>query len=268
MNTFYDTIIEFLHEKGIDAIAPLDFCHCRIINERLLERSIPTPKTAILFLIPYYTGDSADRNISLYAVPRDYHLFAKELKEEITALLSKMHPEGKFAVFADHSPIDERDAAGKCGLGVIGDNHLLINEIYGSYVFLASILTDLSLPMPARAWQTKSCLHCGACKEACPSPSNCLSAITQRKGDLTAEEKALMQRTGTIWGCDVCQTVCPMNESIKPSPIPFFREKRIPRLTKDVLDGMSDEEFSTRAFSWRGRAVVERNLKIFAEDKD
>ena len=73
-----------------------------------------------------------------------------------------------------------------------------------------------------------------------------------------------------LWGCDICQLVCPLVkkaiESGAETPIEFFRENRIKNLTPEVLSEMTDEEFGKRAFSWRGRQTIERNLKLLFED--
>lgn len=253
----------FLPPRGIDSFAPIALSDCRITYAALLERSMANPMTAVILLIPYYTGDRADRNLSLYAVPQDYHLFTAELGKELTAFLSAHYPENQFAFFSDHSPLDERDAAAKTGLGVIGDNQLLISPRYGSYVFLAELITDL--PMTAGKVQLsepQGCLQCQKCRMACPSPTNCLSAITQKKGVLSEEECELMRKYNTVWGCDICQTVCPMNADIQTSPIPFFKENQIWHLTSVQLRNMEKSEWKSRAFAWRGRSVIERNLMI------
>ncbi len=268
MELKYDHLKKYLEKQGITHTGVIRLSDCRIIHSALLERSIASPKTVIMMLIPYYTGDAPDRNLSLYAVPRDYHLFLSMLSQDLTEFLTALHPGGQFAVFADHSPIDERVAAARCGLGVLGDNGLILSPIYGSYVFLAEIITDLDLsPMPEPI-ELKGCLHCGACKKACPSPENCLSAITQRKGTLLPHEEALMRAEGTVWGCDACQRCCPMNQNAKQTDIPFFHEKRIFRLTPSLLAEMSEEAFKQRAFSWRGRSVVQRNLDVLFSDPD
>ena len=116
-----------------------------------------------------------------------------------------------------------------------------------------------------------TCISCGACRRACPTGclrgegESCLSAITQRKGELTEEEAEMMRKFNTVWGCDLCQSSCPHNIKPKVTPLRFFHEDRITRLTRERLDGMSKEEFNARAFAWRGRKTVERNLAILSE---
>ena len=94
----------------------------------------------------------------------------------------------------------------------------------------------------------------------------CLSALTQKKGELTPDEEVTLRNHPLVWGWDTCQLVCPLNQAVltgaHDTPIPFFREKRLPALTLDELEQMSDRDFSDRAFAWRGRAVVRRNLML------
>ena len=102
------------------------------------------------------------------------------------------------------------------------------------------------------------------------SGMDCLSAVTQKKGDLSEDEKAYIKKYGSAWGCDICQLVCPLVKKAidggAETPIEFFRENRIKNLTPEALSEMTDEEFKKRAFSWRGRATVERNLRLLFED--
>ena len=151
-----------------------------------------------------------------------------------------------------------------------GDNGLFISPDLGSYLFIGGIYTD----MPAEYFgefspitDKRECIHCGACRRACPGDmtdktGGCLSAITQKKGTLTAEEEALIKKSGSVWGCDVCQSVCPYNKTLPDTKIAFFRESRTPHLTVDILDKMSDGEFALRAYSWRKRGTVTRNARL------
>ncbi len=235
-----------------------------IINENLYARSVKGfADSVIVFLVPYATSFPEKHNVSLYAAPKDYHLYMKALFADIVPECEKLFPGKRFKGMSDHSPINETLAAAECGLGVIGDNTRLINEKYGSYVFIGEIFTDADVGAEPPS-DPGECVHCGACKKACPGEFGkiCLSAITQKKGRLTESETELIRRSGSVWGCDVCQEVCPMNVGKPTTGIDYFTEDLIFDLDQSALDNMPDEEFAERAFSWRGRAVPERNIAL------
>ena len=71
-----------------------------------------------------------------------------------------------------------------------------------------------------------------------------------------------MRKHNTLWGCDLCQTSCPHNKSPEKTPVEFFYRERIPCLTRQLLDVMSEEEFERRAFAWRKRKTIDRNIDI------
>lgn len=260
-NSVFGLISEFLREENIEIFAALPFEECEIINERRLPDF--EAKSAVVFLIPYYTAPFPDRNVSLYSVSRDYHLFAERLSEKLKIRFEAEN--FSFRLYADASCVNERKLALKAGIGVLGKNHLLINELYGSYVFIGEILTDaVFLPREyANPVDIRRCVSCGACGRACEflreQRGECRSALNQKKR-LSEEELAIVRSQKIRWGCDVCQEVCPMNRDVKRTPISFFYEEQIPFLTKKALAEMSDEEFKSRAYSWRGRGVMERNL--------
>ena len=266
MSDLLNVLSALLREEHIEVFAAMPLDRCRMTYPALLSRVLPEAKTVILFLIPYRTEEKGEkRNISLYAVPKDYHLYCRALTTRLCGALHEAFPEGDFCGFADHSPIDERDAAVCAGLGVPGDNGLLINERYGSYVFLCEIYTDLPFAGTFTPGEKKECLHCGACRSACPANGECFSAVTQKKGDLTGEETALLRKEGCAWGCDRCQEVCPLNRDTEETPIAFFREDRIPFLTAETVERMTDGEFAERAYAWRGRKTILRNLRLLED---
>ena len=265
-------IKSFFEKEKIEYFSVLPYSFCRETAPEIMAREDFSPKSVIIYLIPYYTGVGV--NLSRYAISRDYHLCIKEISERLIATLSKSFPDAHFRSYGDHSPIDERHAAISAGLGILGDSGLLINEKYGTYVFIADVVTDIPpelLGAKVTPEKLQKCISCGACKRACPTgilsgkSCECLSFITQKKGELTSDEILLMKQYNTVWGCDECQSACPYNKNAKLTPVPFFFEQRIEKLTQEVLDSMSKEEFKTRAFAWRGRKTVERNVKIFKE---
>ena len=266
-----ESLSRFFCEEGIEAFGILPYEACRLTYPALLSRRASfTPRSVIVFLVPYYTGPSD--NLSLYAVSRDYHLYMSDLFARLAARLDREYPGEEHCSFADHSPIDERHAAVTAGLGVYGDNGLLIHPKYGSLVFIGEVFSTLPPPADAVILPPRACEHCGACRRACPTGAllgrgDCLSEITQRKGELPPEAFALMRRHGTVWGCDLCQTACPHTrraiETGVVTPIPFFHEARIAHLDSATLASMPPEEFKARAYAWRGRATIERNLREY-----
>ncbi len=270
----FEILLNFLQKKNIDLVGALPLSACRIIRPYLLERAKIQNGTVFMLSVPYYTPacENENRSISAYAVSRDYHLFFEALYEELLPYLAEKFPNNHFAAFADHSPISELHAAARAGLGVIGKNGLLLTQKYGSYVFLGEIITDMEIPCEVQS--VKLCEDCGACANACPSVVSekdlCLSALSQKKGELNQEEKTALLSTGTVWGCDRCQECCPYNLRAKKagtiySPVPFFNENTLPAPSMEEIANMSDADFSARAYSWRGRETILRNLRLFAK---
>jgi len=218
-------------------------------------------QSVIMCLFPYKTG-CVPRNISRYAVVRDYHEVAGHMLDNSAKGLAWEFPGNRFVWFTDNSPIPEVYAASLCGLGKRGDNGLLIHEKYGSWVFIGEIVTDLALPESGKNTGIKECGHCGVCAQACPAGalaagdiSLCLSGISQKKGKLTARERELLRKSESAWGCDACQEACPLNRQAACTGIKEFLEGQIP-----VID--CDTTLHGRAFAWRGREVIRRNVEI------
>ena len=256
----YKVFEDFFDREGISAFGEIFAADCRLVYPHLMPEGI---KSVIVWLIPYYTGPHPDRNISLYAVSRDYHLYAKELGNRLVSAAKKTYPSEEFYVFCDTSPIDEVYAAVLAGLGVIGRSRLLINEELGSYVFIGSLLTTMMPDSPAKC-QPKKCLECGECERACDFLSGkkdvCASELNQRKV-LTDEELREVKSRKIRWGCDICQEVCPMNRDVPITPIRFFHEDIIERVTPEMLEEMTKDDFKKRAFAWRGKKTILRNVE-------
>lgn len=257
----------------MDGISPLwGMCPFDKIKDNLIEcraksRLPQKSKTVIVACFPYLLEDTAyeNRNISKYAVITDYHEVAVARLQKAADRLRELYPENEFAVFADNSPIPEVRAACAAGLGVRGINTLLITEKYGSYVFIGEIVTDIETE--TEPCEYKSCIGCEKCIEACPAKAIgktdfnkeiCLSAVTQKKGELSCEEEKLMKECGCVWGCDICQDICPMNKNAATTEIEEFLFSPAAHISEGCeLDG--------RAYEWRGRKVIERNIAIHSK---
>ena len=269
------TLGEFLKNESINIFAflPADALSVRL--PRLLPQTMQA-KTVVLAAIPYrMSGESS--HLAQFARCRDYHRYAEDLGKRCNALLVQQFPGCTAMGFADHSPYDEVKCAAMAGLGLLGDNGLLITERYSSYVFLFELVTSLSEEalasqgIPRGTGIIRECEHCGACRNACPGGctngdrTRCLSAISQKKAALTEEETTLLQQAAYIWGCDICQDVCPHSQNAEETNIPYFRENRLLMLTEEQLDRMSDEEYRSYAFGWRKKEVMARNLRLGKE---
>ena len=254
-------INKILAENGVFEWAVCDFSAValKLLPCRAAERLPEGAKSIIMIAFPYKVEDAAPKNISRYAAVPDYHDVVGEMLKNAAASLSRNFPQNKFAPFADNSPIPEVFAANVAGLGYLGRNGLLIHKKYGSFVFLGEIVTDLEL-IPDSGGE--NCLDCGRCISACssvPNKETCLSAVTQRKGELSGDEIARIRSGGSCWGCDLCSEVCPMNEKAEETYIKEF--------TLGYRNSFSPtEDREGRAYNWRGKAVIERNYKIITEN--
>lgn len=233
-------------------------------------------KDAVVALFPYYVKDETG-NLSMYARCIDYHIVGEE-KLSVLAEFIKTLGATKTLVHVDKGVLDDRKAAYDAGLGFYGKNGLLICEEYGSYFFIGQVVHDLDIE--ADVPLSRTCLSCGACLRYCPGGAlnskgfdveRCLSEISQKKGELSSSQTELLKKNGFCWGCDVCQAVCPHNEDLETTAMPEFMVDRKENLFLENVETLSNREFKEKfgkyAFSWRGKAPLERNLKVLFENE-
>lgn len=253
----------------IFGLLPYGFSSFEKIKDSLIScaavgRIPENTKTVISVLFPYYLGEEfyKNSNVSRYAVSADYHIITGRIINDIAEALRRRFPESSFEAFVDNSPFPEVRCAVNAGLGVMGINNLFINKDYGSWVFLGEIATDRYFPPFEGAYSL--CDGCSKCIDACPGNAltgkelikeKCLSFLSQKKGELSEEIRQKIAETGCAWGCDICQKVCPHNKNAKITPIKEFFETASPTVTKET-------DIENRAFAWRGKSVIDRNLDI------
>lgn len=226
----------------------------------------------VVCLFPYYTGKRDAGNLSMYAYSKDYHTIVSSYLLQIADYIRTLSPNSHCTIHVDKGEGNDKKAAFEAGIGFWGRNNLIIHETFGSFCFIGYVETDI--PLPPDAPLSRTCIGCGKCEAHCPggaiqdgkiNPEKCASAISQKRGSLSAKETEILIKSGYVWGCDICQTVCPHNERIPETPLRDFYVSPIFSV-KEV--SMSNKAFSAlygdRAFSWRGKAVLKRNLDLLS----
>ncbi len=203
--------------------------------------------------------------LSRYSYNTDYHIVIKRVYEEIKNELDKLNIKSHFSV--DVSDIMEKQAAFLANIGYLGKNQLLINKVYGSYLNLATILVDIDITKDYELLDT--CGKCTLCIDACPSGaldngfdrSKCISDISQEKNILDETEISYFKTK--IYGCDICQTVCPKNIGIDFHLHEEYEPSGIESINLIELLKMTNKEFKAvygnNASSWTGALVLKRN---------
>lgn len=253
-----------LYQHQIYHFGVVNFQHLNIFPTRSAARIPAGCQCALAMVFPYCNKSAFCGNISAYCAVADYHIVVGEQLKSICRQLKEIYPQYRFVPFVDASPVDEVDMCVKAGLGVRGRNSLLITPWWGSFVFIGEILTDM--PMECVCREEKGCIGCGRCERACPGGAlsggrvnrdRCASAISQKKGRLSDEETAILKKSGCVFGCDICQTVCPMNKG-KECGENMFSGDIISTITRENVENL----YKKRAFGFRGLKVLQRNLDI------
>ncbi|MEG2983661.1 MAG: tRNA epoxyqueuosine(34) reductase QueG [Peptostreptococcaceae bacterium] len=250
------------------------------IEEPSIEKRID-PKTTmdnvksiIVCGFPYYTKDESTSNLSKYCYGKDYHIVVKSKLQEIEQYLNSRIEGFESKIFTDNGPLVDRYLANISGIGYYGINNNIITDEYGSYVFIGYILNNYEFEPDTI--NNKTCKNCGKCEKSCPggailgeydfNPKKCLSYITQKKEELSQEEVIILKNNNKIFGCDICQDVCPHNINIEKTNIKEFNEDIMTNLSNEEIYNISNKEFKRRykekAFSWRGKKIIQRNMEI------
>ena len=203
--------------------------------------------------------------ISIGAMGIDYHIL---IKEKLEYIKNSLNIEGD--IFVDTGPLVDREVAKRCGLGQIGKSGNIINKKLGSIFFIGYIITNIELNPTKNIYVEDLCKNCDKCIKACPSNSilengfnykMCISYLTQKKELETEKEKTLINRQ--IYGCDICQKVCPYNKDTYIEEI-YDLDTFYPNI--EFILNMTNKEFENiykkTACGWRGKKVLQRNAII------
>jgi epoxyqueuosine reductase len=236
---------------------------------------LPSARSVVVLAAPYAQGEPPPSlepgRIARYALGRDYHNVLHKRLRKLARLLRARGHEARSAV--DSMPVYERAWAARAGVGFIGKNCCLIVPGLGSHVFLACLVTSAELPPDAP--MAERCGDCRRCLDACPTRAfaaareldarRCISYLTiELRG---AVDEALRPQIGQwLFGCDVCQDVCPFNATKAPDPAltqPFAPGERLAGCSAEHLVSLDEQGFARlaqgSALKRAGREGLARN---------
>lgn len=221
------------------------------LNPTLL---VDDAKSVISLLLNYYPSEAQNADsykISKYAYGQDYHFVIKEKLKELLHTVQTEIGEVSGRAFVDSAPVLDKAWAAKSGLGWIGKNSNLLTQQVGSFYFIAELVVDLDLDYDHAT--TDHCGTCTACLDACPTEaivapyvvdgSKCISYFTiELKENIPMEMKGKMN--DWMFGCDVCQDVCPWNRFSKSHSEPLFNPNpEILSFTKKDWEEITEDTF-------------------------
>lgn len=244
-------------------------------------RLVPGAKSVITLLKNYFPEQEQENGsprISKYAYGKDYHEVIRSRMNEFLQLIRENIGEVNGRGFVDSAPVLERSWAQRSGLGWIGKNGNLINKQSGSFFFIATLITDLSLDYDD-PFAKDFCGSCTRCIDACPTGailpgkvvngSQCISYFTIELKELLIPSEMNGKFDNWAFGCDTCQDVCPWNRFSKPnnesefSPLP-----EILNLSTREWEDMTEESFRKifkdspiSRTKWKG---MQRNIKFLS----
>jgi epoxyqueuosine reductase len=242
-------------------------------------RLVPGAKSVITFLLIYFPHEQqkeATPKISKYAFGNDYH---EVIRRKLNRLLGEMKTEiGEIngCGFVDSAPVLERAWATKSGLGWIGKNGNIINKQSGSFFFIATLIVDVEL-LYDDPFVKDYCGSCRRCIEACPTDailenkvidgSKCISYFTIELKDALLPDHLKHEFSNWMFGCDVCQDVCPWNRFSKPhNELQFTPLPQVLNFTTADWEDLTEESFKqifkNSPLKRRKFDGIKRNLKF------
>lgn len=247
------------------------------------RKLVPGAKSVVTLLLNYFPGQQQQPDapkIAKYAYGTDYHYVIRDKLNELLAFIKANIGAVDGRGFVDSAPVLERSWAVRSGLGWIGKNGNMITKQSGSFFFIATLITDLDLEADA-PFSVDFCGTCTKCIDACPTDaivtptvvdgSKCISYLTIELKDALMPAGFEGKMEGWMFGCDICQDVCPWNRFSKPNHEKHFTPiPEILNLSLAEWEAMSEERFKKvfkdspiKRSKWQG---VQRNLKVVKHD--
>ncbi|MCM8833401.1 MAG: tRNA epoxyqueuosine(34) reductase QueG [Candidatus Omnitrophica bacterium] len=258
-NEFIDFYIEYLKNKYNGQLRYLE----RNLEKRFNpEKLLPSVKTIITLGVNYYSEIPEESIFPRYLTKIDYHKVIKKMLKTFIENLKKEFGNFEYRFFVDTGPVFEKYWAKKSGIGFIGKNSLIINREFGSFIFLSEVFIDKEIE-PDKEIENL-CGECKKCVESCPTGAilengiidarKCISYLTIEKKELSEYEKGLIKKGKRIFGCEICQEVCPFNQNLKKTN---KEELKI----SEVLKDLKIHNFKDIDFEIFKDTVIKRKLK-------
>ncbi|MDX8338467.1 tRNA epoxyqueuosine(34) reductase QueG [Draconibacterium sp. IB214405] len=247
---------------------------------------VENAKTIIVVLLNYFPEsaqkDSSAPVLSKYAYGTDYHFVMKDKLKELLQFIQEEIAPCSGRPFVDSAPVLERAWARKAGLGWVGKNSNLISPEYGSFFFIGELIIDIELPYDDPKLVRDHCGRCTKCIDSCPTKAiiadrvvdarNCISYQTiEVRGEMDANLKG--QFENRVFGCDICQDVCPWNLKSEPHNEAGFKpHPKLLSLQKEEWKNLErplfNELFKNSAVKRTGYKGLQRNLRFLSETDD
>lgn len=221
------------------------------LNPTLLVDDAKSVVSVLLNYYPHEIQQEDSYHLSKYAYGQDYHFVIKDKLKHLLQFIKKEIGEVSGRAFVDSAPVLDKAWAAKSGLGWIGKNSNLLSKKTGSFFFIAELIIDLELEYDTPV--TDHCGSCTACIDACPTDaiyepykvdgSKCISYYTiELKDSIPASERGKFN--DWMFGCDICQDVCPWNRFSKPHTEPLFNpHPDLLQMTKEDWKEITKETF-------------------------
>ena len=243
---------KWINQNGNAGMSYMENYHDKRMNPQLL---VDGAKSVIVVALNYYPStiqDSKQPQISYYAYGEDYHEVIKEKLNSLYTYINSDLIEINGRCFVDTAPVLERYWAAQSGIGFIGKSNLLIIPQKGTFFFLGLLIIDKELiyDQPLK----RSCGNCSKCIDHCPTKAltpyyldsnKCISYLTiENKEEIPASIST--QIGNHLYGCDVCQLVCPWNRFATATKISAFSPKEIIlKIDNQILEEMQQSDFSS-----------------------
>jgi epoxyqueuosine reductase len=251
----------------------------RYFDKRLDPRKLVPDARSVISLIynyfpPYEQPKDAPYKISRYAYGRDYHKVLRKKLKELLHFIRDNIGQVSGRGFVDSAPVMDKAWARHSGNGWLGKHTNILNKNHGSYFFIAELITDLELQYDEPV--TDHCGSCTKCIDACPTDaikpysvdaSKCISYFTIELKDKPIPEKMKGQYDSWVFGCDICQEVCPWNRFSKPHNEPDFGPRdEILNMKKndweEITREIFEEKFKGSPVKRAGFEGIKRNLRF------